>query len=335
MELSEENKKSKGSRYISIGFFLLIILGLYFIIDNNLDEITKYKDVLLHLNYWLIAISFLITFTGTFFRAWRWYYMVLPIKKELSLLKIYNISINALAANFTVPGKMGIPVKALLLKQSENVEMSKSLPSIFGEIFVEHSSEFLIAFVSVLIGGHLSKVFHAVERLLENNILVNVGMLLGILVVLFIIGVLFRKKVKSAGLVEKFVESIKLTSKRMDYLGYSYLITIINLIISYYGFYLVVAALGHPELDLTFIIFAGTITNFVGLISPFPGGIGARELTIYGLYDFYYGLGGIAFLSIIIMRLITYFALFLSFLMERMLSGSSLRKNRERVNSVS
>lgn len=334
MEPSEETKKSKVNRYISIGFFLLIILGLYFILDNNLDEITKYKEILLHLNYWLIGISFLITFAGTFFRAWRWYYMVLPIKKELSLLKIYNISINALAANFTVPGKMGVPVKALLLKQSENVEMSKSLPSIFGEIFVEHSSEFLIAFICVLIGRHLSKAFHAIEQLLENNILMNLGIILGTLLILFLLGVLFRKKVKSGGLVEKFVESIRLTSKRLDYLGYSYLITIINLIIVYYGFYLVVAAMGHPELDLTFIIFAGTITNFVGLISPFPGGLGARELTIYGLYDFYYGLGGIALLSIIIMRLITYLALLLSFLIERIISGSPLVKHRARANSV-
>jgi len=330
-DVTGENGK-KSNRLISFGFLLLIIVGFGLIIHGNRDKLTEYKAVLINVNYWNLIISFVIAGVAIFFRSWRWYYLVRPIKETMSFLNVYGVSINALAANFTMPGKLGVPVKALLLKKSENVDMSKSLPSIFGEIIVEHSSEFIIALFCVFIGGHLSKLFYTVDRLVESNLVINIGFILAIVVIFVGIGILFRKKIKSVNLIHQFVESIQLTRKRLDYLGYSYLITTINLLFAYYGFYLVVAALGHPEIDLTFVIFAGTITNFVGLISPFPGGVGAREITIYGLYDFYFGLGGIALLAIILMRLITYLALFLSFLIERTISGWSHSRRRKELS---
>ena len=220
-----------------------------------------------------------------------------------------------------MPGKLGIPVKAVLLKKTENIEVGKSLPSILGEIVIEHSSELLIAFISVLIGGHLTKLYYAANKIITNQgLLKNILISFAVLALVFIAAIIFKKKLKSSDFFRNFIETIHITRKRIDCLSYSYLITIFNLITSYYVFWMVIATLGHSEVSLTFVIFAGTITNFIGLISPFPGGVGAREITIYGLYDFYFGLGGIAFIAIIIMRLITYLSLFLSFLLEWCLS---------------
>ena len=115
----------------------------------------------------------------------------------------------------------------------------------------------------------------------------------------------------------KLSDAVRTTGKRRDCIWWSYLITAINLLLSYFANWLLFAALGHPEIEFTFVVFAGTITNIVGLMSPLPGGIGFRELTIYGLYDFYFGLGGIAFLMILITRVITYAALLLLFLIEK------------------
>jgi len=321
IEEKQENKKSRYSALINIGFVILIIVGFTLIVYGNRDKFDEYKEILLHLNYFNILIVLIITIAGNVLRSWRWYYLLLPIKEKLSLLNLIRLTINALAANFTMPGKMGVPVKAVLLKKTENIEISKSLPSILGEIFVEHSSEWAIAIVSIIIGGHLTKLIQTVGKIFTNQgVWSNILIGFSTLAMLIVIGWILKKKFSSIDFFDNFLESIQLTSKRPDYLGYSYAVTIFNLILAYYAFWLLVSTLGHPELDLTFIIFAGTITNFVGLISPFPGGIGIRELTIYGLYDFYFGLGGIAFLAILIMRMITYFSLFVSFIMERLIS---------------
>ncbi len=333
MEVKKDTSKRQSIQSVNVFFIVLILLGLFLIVYLNRDDLEKYKESLLSVNYLTLMIVLIVTMGTIFFRSWRWYYLLLPIKEKLSFINVFRVTINGLIANFTVPGKVGVPVKAILLKNSENIEIGKSLPSILGEIFVEHSSEFLVAMVSVLMGDHLSKLYDTMRRIVVNqSIYYNVigGMLL--IILLFAVIIVLRKKRKVTQFIGNFVETIHITKKRLDYLGYSYLITIFNLIISYYVFWLLIGTLGHPEIELTFVIFAGMITNFLGLISPFPGGVGVREITIYGLYDLYYGLGGIAFLAIILMRLITYLALFLCFVIERLISRLLLSQKKESIS---
>ena len=329
MEEQKDSQKSKFSAVINWVFVVLIVGGLFLVVYNNRENLDDYKETLLNVNFFTLFIVLLFTMSANFFRGWRWYYLVLAIKSNISLVNIFRVTFNALAANFTMPGKLGVPVKAVLLKKMEKIDVGKSLPSILGEIVIEHSSEIFIAFISVLIGGHLSKLVVTFDKIASNQgVITNV--LIGVGIVLFgvIAGVIFKRKLKSVDFFHKFAEAILLTKKRVDLLAYSYIITIVNLIISYYVFWMVIATLGHPEVDLTFVIFAGTVTNFIGLISPFPGGVGVREITIYGLYDLYFGLGGIAFLAIIIMRLITYLSLFLCFLLERIYSELVVAKKK-------
>ncbi len=308
------------SLIINLLFFIILIVGFGLVLINNKDEIIKYESIIYNINSFDILIIIVITMAASFFRSWRWHFLLLPIKKNISWRNVLRITLNALVANYSTPGKMGIPTKAILLKQYENIPVGKSLPSILGELFIEHSSETALAITCVLMGGHLKKLIKTVLGLFENSSFVNsllIGM--GILLVLAVGSVLFKKKLKTLNFYNKLVEAIHLTRKRPDCIVYSYLVTMINLIVLYYGFWLLIANLGHPEIDFTFVVFAGTITNIVGLISPMPGGLGFRELTIFGLYDFYFGLGGIAFLAIIIMRIITYFALFVLFVLEKVI----------------
>ena len=322
--MKEKNNifKSKTSKIINILFFVVIISGLGLIFLNNKDRLTEYKTIILNINYFHIFIVLAITILASVFRSWRWYYLLVPIKRDVSWKNTLRVTINALATNYSMPGKLGVPVKAVLLKKSEKINVSRSLPSILGEIFVEHSSEFLVAVFCVMIGGHLSKIYRTFNQIVENATVLQNILISGSLILLIIsAGIIFKKKLKSLNFFEKFTEAVKSTGSRLDCILFSYLITIFNLVISYWAFQLMLSTLGHPEVGFTFVFFAGTITNIVGLLSPFPGGIGVRELTIYGLYDFYFGLGGIAFLSMVLMRIITYFALFLLFILERTISG--------------
>lgn len=321
------NNKTK----IINGFFLLLIIaGIVLVIVNNKDEFYKYKAIILDLNLFCIFIILAITIQASIFRSWRWYYLLIPIKADIKWRNVLRVTINALAANYSTPGKLGIPAKALLLKKTENIDVGKSLPSILGELFIEHSSEAGIALVCVLIGGHFSKLFRAAANIFnKSDVLQNILIGSGLVLLLLLTGFIFKRKLKSLNFINKLVEAINLTRQRFDCVFYSYLISVFNLVISYYAFWLLVDALGHGEVGFTFVVFAGTITNIIGLLSPLPGGIGVRELTIFGLYDFYFGIGSIAFLAILLMRLITYFALLLLFLAERLFTNFGFQKKLE------
>ncbi len=333
MQNMQPEKHNNYNKLINLFFVVLILMGLGLIIYKNRQNLNDYKEILFNVNYLTLGFVLVVTMSTIFFRSWRWYYLLRPLKGNLSFMNVFRVSINALAANFTMPGKLGVPVKAVLLKKAEQIEVGKSLPSILGEIFIEHASELMIACIAVIIGGHLSKFFHAVKQIVHNqNIVINGMIVLAALAILFVGSWIFKRKIKSMSFIINFIETIKITRRRKDYLLYSILITIINLIISYYIFWLVIATLGHPEIDLTFVIFAGSITNFLSLISPIPGGVGVRELTSYGLYDFYFGLGGIAFLAIIIMRLITYLSLFITFLLERSIATYIFSKDKKELS---
>ena len=330
MKEKQNSHKHHLSKIINIIFILFVVVGLILIVYKNKDNFSQYKDVLININYGTMLIVLLLTVVAIIFRNWSWYYLLLPVKKELSFMNLFRISINALVADFTVPGKLGVPVKAILLKKTENIEVGNSLPSILGEIFIEHSSAILITIISVIIGGHLAKFFGAIKGIINAHSLLQYILLsVALLFVLILIGFIFKKKLKAMNFFQNFMRTIHITKKRVDYLSFSYLITIVNLIVSYYVVWLVLRTLGHPEIELTFIIFAGTITNLLSLISPIPGGVGVKEITIYGLYDLYFQLGGIAFLSLLIMRLVTYLSLFLSFLIERAFTGLYLAKKRK------
>ena len=333
-ELTNLPVKKTYNRVINVLLIIIIFSALFIIVLKNRDRLDEYKETLLNMSYVNILIILVATILANIFRSWRWYYLLLPIKKTISFVVVFRVSISALVANFTMPGKLGVPVKAIFLKKEEKIEMSKSLPSILGEIFIEHSTELLLAAICVLIGGHLTKFYQVVQQLLtDQNAVLNIAIMFGLFAIMVLVISMFRKKIRSVHFFEKFWGAFAESTRRFDYLFYSYLITLINMIISYYVFWFLIKTLGHPEIDLTFIIFAGAITNFMGLISPFPGGIGVREITIYGLYDFYYELGGIAFLAIIIMRIITYVSLFLSFLMERALTGM-MASQKHSVSSI-
>ncbi|MDZ7265111.1 MAG: flippase-like domain-containing protein [candidate division KSB1 bacterium] len=333
METIETSSKNHSSKIVNFIFMALVAVGLVLIVYKNKDNFSQYQDALMNINYWTMLVVLLLTVVAILFRNWSWYFLLLPVKKDISFLNLFRISINALVADFTVPGKLGVPVKAILLKKTESIEVGNSLPSIFGEIFIEHSSAIFIAAISVLIGGHLTIFFQAMQNIVQaQGILQYALILIGMLGTLLLIGCIFRKKLQRINFVQNFIHTFHITRKRLDYLSLSYFITIVNLIVSYYVVWLVLRTLGHPEIEITFIIFAGTITNLISLISPIPGGVGVKEITIYGMYDLYFHLGGIAFLALLIMRLVTYLSLFLCFLSERAFSGLILaRKKKEYV----
>ncbi|MDD5425369.1 MAG: lysylphosphatidylglycerol synthase transmembrane domain-containing protein [candidate division Zixibacteria bacterium] len=145
------NIKQKKNLYILFGFLVSVILlaALFYNID--------FKELLAALksaNYlWLIPNILLIIFT-MYLRAYRWRYMIRPVK-EVAFHKLMAATCIGFMANNILPLRLGEFVRAYSLSmQDRGITKSASLANIFVERMVFDLVALLLIFGAVLAVSH-------------------------------------------------------------------------------------------------------------------------------------------------------------------------------------
>lgn len=83
-------------------------------------------------NYWWLLPGILVYFLGVWVRAWRWHYLLRPVK-SISTVKLFPITAIGYMGNNIYPARAGEVLRALVLKQFEDVPVSASLATIIVE----------------------------------------------------------------------------------------------------------------------------------------------------------------------------------------------------------
>ncbi len=83
-------------------------------------------------NYWLILPGVGAYFIALWVRAWRWHYLIRPVK-AVSTGKMFPIVAMGYAGNNIFPARAGEILRAVLLKNTEDVPISASLATIIVE----------------------------------------------------------------------------------------------------------------------------------------------------------------------------------------------------------
>jgi hypothetical protein len=78
-----------------------------------------------------------IFFLGSLLRTYRWQFLLKRLRIRIPFSRTYSIFMAGLFISNLTPGKIGDPVRSLLLKRVEKKSMGKSLPSIFVERFFD------------------------------------------------------------------------------------------------------------------------------------------------------------------------------------------------------
>jgi uncharacterized protein (TIRG00374 family) len=114
-------------------------------------------------NYWWIIPGVAVYFVGLWVRAWRWHYLLRPLKRIPTRVMFPIVTIGY-AGNNIFPARAGEVVRAVILKRKEGVPVSASLATIIVErvfdgivmlafIFVNLSELTRLTGVSLKIGG--------------------------------------------------------------------------------------------------------------------------------------------------------------------------------------
>jgi uncharacterized protein (TIRG00374 family) len=108
---------------ISIGFLYLALSGLHFDRVWEVMQSARYA--------WLIP-GIAVYFLGVWVRAWRWHYLLRPVKKVATSTMFPIVAIGYMGNNI-YPARAGEVLRAVVLKRRQGVPVSASLATIIVE----------------------------------------------------------------------------------------------------------------------------------------------------------------------------------------------------------
>jgi len=89
-------------------------------------------EALQQANYWWLFPGVLVYFIGVWVRSWRWHYLLKPVK-EIPTLRLFPIVTIGYMGNNIYPARAGEALRAVILKNHEDVPISASAATIIVE----------------------------------------------------------------------------------------------------------------------------------------------------------------------------------------------------------
>lgn len=269
-------------KYLSIiGVIIIIIFYSVFVSISDLDEFLKEIDLI---KIELIPIILALHFLVVILRIFRQKILFDSIKVQLSLKEHFMIHLSGLALIMT-PGGLGQSVKAVYLKEKNNVSYGKSISLTLSERFYDLLSVIPVIFVmSFFVDSFEAKL---------SSILVSILLITSLIIVRnkkifnFMIS-----KLPKIWILKSVVENsdelfdvLKQLTLRKTFM-LSFFVGIGSWVVAGIAFYYSFIAF---NLELTF--FETTIISLVpiviGTLSFLPGGIGITEITMMGFLSSY------------------------------------------------
>lgn len=92
----------------------------------------EFWDAIREANYWWLIPGIVIYFVAVWIRAWRWHYLLGPVKK-IPTRTMFPITVIGYMGNNIYPARAGEVLRAVILKRKEGVSVSASLATIIVE----------------------------------------------------------------------------------------------------------------------------------------------------------------------------------------------------------
>ncbi|MBI5298029.1 MAG: flippase-like domain-containing protein [Chloroflexi bacterium] len=159
-------------------------------------------------NYWWLIPGIGVYFIGVWVRAWRWHYLLGPIKK-ISTKTMFPITTIGYMGNNIYPARAGEVLRAVILKRREGVPVSASLATIIVERIFDGVVMLAFVFVNLPELAKLTGSSGFVGNI-QQLALIGTGVFLGALLV-FLLAAMFPQVTARVGLW--FIS--RLTPKRL------------------------------------------------------------------------------------------------------------------------
>jgi len=170
-----------GGLVISAVFLYLTLRGL---------QVAQMWNVIKSANYWWLIPAILVYFIAVWARAWRWHYLLRPIKKDIHVTMFPIVCIGYMGNNI-YPARAGELLRAYVLKKREGVQISASLATIIIERIFD--GVIMLGFVFINL-PELAKLTSASGFVGSIQILAIWGaVIFGVVLVIFLLAAMFPR----------------------------------------------------------------------------------------------------------------------------------------------
>ena len=170
-------------------FWLGVLISIFFIwLSLRGLHLDQFWDTVKSANYWWLIPGIGVYFIGVWIRAWRWHYLLGPIKK-IPTQTMFPITTIGYMGNNIYPARAGEVLRAVILKRKEGVPVSASLATIIVERIFD--GVVMLAFVFVNL-SELAKLTGSSGFVgnIQQVAVIGTGVFLGTLVI-FLLAAMF------------------------------------------------------------------------------------------------------------------------------------------------
>jgi uncharacterized protein (TIRG00374 family) len=298
MNTWEKNRVSKRSHdkklWIGIGISLFFLFLLFRKIDFH-KLLAAFKEM----NYLYLWPAVLSTFISYFFRAVRWRYILLPLKKT-RLGNLFPATIIGYMANNILPARLGEFVRAFVLGEKEGIGMS----AVFASLVIDRLFDGFTVLLILLFTFFTVKLPSGMESV-QHGLVVGgyITLTIYIIVVVFLV-ILKQRTIQTIKLIGKllkpfpariaekvipmlgsFIEGVRLSSKPTELFAllsssliiWAFALWPVDLLLRSFGIILPITA---SMFIMVFLVFAV-------MVPASPGYVGTYHAAcVYGLMAF-------------------------------------------------
>jgi uncharacterized protein (TIRG00374 family) len=267
-------------------FISILLLGgiIYF------SNASKIISIISKANTSIIIFILVIWIVDIFLRSWRWWYLLKKTDINVPYFQLVKIFIPGLFISNITPAKTGDPVRSILLKQTNNIGIGRSISSILFERIMDIFALIFLAFAGIPI------ILTQFPNFLIWFILAILVYFFGIGLVVFLVSSKSRTKkfVSIFYFIFSFIPLVKKSKKKLNDFSvnlsdsFSKFGTIKILSVALFCslliwglegaiFYLAFLSLGF-KISILIALSAMAATTLISVLSFLPGGIGSAEL---------------------------------------------------------
>lgn len=279
---------------LGLGVAVYVVLAILGGIEDLREALDGFRYGIIPVILTLVALSYV----GRFLR-WLYYLRLLRISVPLGL----NVAIFTAGLSMTIsPGKLGEVLKSVFLRQAVGAPMARTAPTVVAERATDGTGMVAWGLLGAVALGF------------------GPGILVGFLL-LTVLGIAVLRSKRLSLLAERVLMKLPLLNRfaphLSDFHGASNELLgvrplLVGTIFSFLSWGLEMAAVYlcsvgiGAELPFLLVVFVFAVGSLLGVGSMLPGGIGAAEASMAGMFRFYAGLpGGLAVALTFLIRLVT------------------------------
>ncbi len=176
----------KWQLWLGVGISLVFIIWTL----SGLD-LSKLWNVMKQANYWWLIPGVAVYFLGVWARAWRWHYLLQPVK-GIPTRTLFRVTAIGYFGNNVFPARLGEVLRAFVLYMDEQVPASASLATIIVERVFDGVVMLGFVFVNLSELANLTSSSGFVGSI-RTLALVGTGIFLGVLAV-FLLAAMFPER---------------------------------------------------------------------------------------------------------------------------------------------